>query len=114
MINKIVECDNPNDLATLCNGLKDTKVYDLEIPFESYLRGKYTELYSSSFYRIDERNQVYRLKDNISTEINYNGKNIQVCIPRVSFNFFVHCVGSCSLASDVNDTNYKNDWLDRP
>ena len=114
LINKIVECDNPNDLATLCNSLKDTKVYDLEIPFEPYLRGKYTELYSSSLYRIDERNQVYGPKDNISTEISYNGKNIQVCIPRVDFNFFVHCVGSCSLASDVTDTNYRNDWLDRP
>ena len=114
LINKIVECDNPNDLATLCNSLKDTKVYDLEIPFESYLRGKYTELYSSSLYRIDERNQVYGPKDNISTEISYNGKNIQVCIPRVNFNFFVHYVGSCSLASDVTDTNYRNDWLDRP
>lgn len=79
-----------------------------------YLRGKYTELYSSSLYRIDERNQVYGPKDNISTEINYNGKNIQVCIPRVNFNFFVHWVGSCSLASDVTDTNYRNDWLDRP
>ena len=114
LINKIVECDNPNDLATLCNSLKDTKVYDLEIPFEPYLRGKYTELYSSSLYRIDERNQVYGPKDNISTEISYNGKNIQVCIPRVNFNFFVHYVGSCSLASDVTDTNYRNDWLDRP
>ena len=114
LINKIVECDNPNDLATLCNSLKDTKVYDLEIPFEPYLRGKYTELYSSSLYRIDERNQVYGPKDNISAEISYNGKNVQVCIPRVNFNFFVHCVGSCSLASDVTDTNYRNDWLDRP
>ena len=114
LINRIVECDNPNDLATLCNSLKDTKVYDLEIPFESYLRGKYTELYSSSLYRIDERNQVYGPKDNISAEISYNGKNILVCIPRVNFNFFVHCVGSCSLASDVTDTNYRNDWLYRP
>ena len=114
LINRIVECDNPNDLATLCNSLKDTKVYDLEIPFESYLRGKYTELYSSSLYRIDERNQVYGPKDNISAEISYNGKNVQVCIPRVNFNFFVHCVGSCSLASDVTDINYRNDWLYRP
>ena len=114
LINKIVECDNQNDLSTLYNSLKDTAVYDLEIPFEPYLRGKYTELYSSSLYRIDERKQVYGPKDNISTEINYNGKNIQVCIPRVNFNFFVHCVGSCSLASDVTDTNYRNDWLDRP
>lgn len=114
LINRIVECDNPNDLATLCNSLKDTKVYDLEIPFESYLRGKYTELYSNSLYRIDERNQVYGPKDNISAEISYNGKNILVCIPRVNFNFFVHCVGSCSLASDVTDTNYRNDWLYRP
>lgn len=114
IINRIVECDNLNNLSNLYNDLKDTKVYDLEIPFEPYLRGKYTELYSRSLYRIDERNQVYGPKDSISNTINFNGKNIQVCVPRVNFNFFVHCVGSCSLASDVIDTNYRNDWLDRP
>lgn len=114
LINRIAECDNLNDLSNLYNGLKDTKVYDLEIPFEPYLRGKYTELYSQSLYRIDERNQVYGPKDSISNTINFNGKNIQVCVPRANFNFFVHCVGSCSLASDVTDTNYRNDWLDRP
>ena len=84
------------------------------MPLEPYLRGKYTELYSKSLYRIDERNSVYGPKDSISNEINYNGKNIQVCIPRENFNFFVHCVGSCSLSSDVTDANYRNDWLDRP
>ena len=114
LINKIVECDNTNDLSALYNNLKDTKVYDLEIPFEPYLRGQYTALYSQSLYRIDERNQVYGPKDSISNEINFNGKNIQVCIPRANFNLFVHCVGSCSLSSDVTDTNYRNDWLDRP
>lgn len=114
LINKIVECNNLNDLYALYNGLKDAKIYDLEIPFEPYLRGQYTELYSQSLYRINERNQVYGPKDSISNEINFNGKNIQICIPRANFNFFVHCVGSCSLASDVTDTNYKNDWLDRP
>lgn len=114
LINRIVECDNLNDLSNLYNGLKNTKVYDLEIPFEPYLRGNYTELYSYSLYRIDERNQVYGPKDSISNTINFNGKNIQVCVPRANFNFFVHCVGSCSLASDVTDTNYRNDWLDRP
>lgn len=114
LINKIIECDNINDLSILYDNLKNTKVYDSEIPLEPYLRSKYTELYSQSLYRIDERNQIYGPKDNITNEINYNGKNIQVCIPRENFNFFVHCVGSCSLASDVIDTNYRNDWLDRP
>lgn len=114
LINKIIVCDNINDLFNLYNNLKDTKVYDSEIPLEPYLRSKYTELYSQSLYRIDERNQVYGPKDSVSNEINFNGKNIQVCVPRANFNFFVHCVGSCSLASDVTDTNYRNDWLDRP
>lgn len=114
LINRIIECDNQAELSDLYNSLNNTKVYGLEIPFESYLRAQYTKLYSQSLYRIDERNQIYGPKDSISNEINYNGKNIQVCIPRASFNFFVHCVGSCSLASDVTDTNYRNDWLDRP
>lgn len=114
LINRIIECENIIDLSTLYYNLKDTKVYDSEIPLEPYLRGKYTELYSQSLYRIDERNQVYGTKDSISNELNYNGKNIQVCVPRANFNFFVHCVGSCSLTSDIFDTNYRNDWLDRP
>lgn len=114
LINKIVECDNQDELSDLYNNLNNNKVYDLEIPLESYLRAQYTQLYSQSLYRIDERNQVYGPKDSISNEIKYNGKNIKVCIPRANFNFFVHCVGSCSLANEVTDTNYRNDWLDRP
>ena len=114
LINKIVDCNNVDELATIYNNIKDSKIYDCEIPLEQYLRSKYTELYSQSLYRIDERNQIYGPKDNIMNQINYNGKNIQVCIPRVNFNFFIHCVGSCSLASDVTDKNYRNDWLDRP
>lgn len=114
LINKIIECNNSNDLITSFNSFKNANIYDNEMPLEPYLRGKYTELYSKSLYRIDERNSVYGPKDSISNQINYNGKNIQVCIPRENFNFFVHCVGSCSLSSDVTDANYRNDWLDRP
>ena len=114
LINKIVECQNLNDLTTLYNELKDVKIYVSEIPLEIYLRSKYTELYSQSLYKVAEKNQIYGPKDSISNEINFNGKNIQMCIPRANFNFLVHCVGSCSLASEVSDTNYKNDWLDRP
>lgn len=114
LINKIIECNNSNDLITSFNSFKDANIYDNEMPLEPYLRGKYTELYSKSLYRIDERNSVYGPKDSISNQINYNGKNIQVCIPRENFNFFVHRVGSCSLSSDVTDANYRNDWLDRP
>ena len=114
IINRIVECDNQAELSDLYNSLNNTKVYGLEIPFESYLRAQYTQLYSQSLYRIDERNQLYGSKDSILNEINYKGKNIQICIPRANFNFLVHCVGSCSLASDVTDTNYRNDWFDRP
>lgn len=111
LINKIIECNNSNELITIFN---NSDIYDDEIPFESYLRGKYTELYSKSLYRIDEKNEVYGPKDSISYQANYNNKNIQVCVPRERFNFMIHCVGSCSIASDVIDTNYRNDWLDRP
>ena len=111
LINKIIECNNSNELITIFN---NSDIYDDEIPFESYLRGKYTELYSKSLYRIDEKNEVYGPKDSISYQANYNNKNIQVCVPRVRFNFMIHSVGSCSIASDVTDANYRNDWLDRP
>ena len=111
LINKIIECNNSNELITIFN---NSNIYDSEIPFESYLRGKYTELYSKSLYRIDEKSEVYGPKDSISYQTNYNNKNIQVCVPRERFNFMIHCVGSCSIASNVIDTNYRNDWLDRP
>lgn len=114
LIDLIIKCDNINDLSVLYNNLRNDKIYDSEIALEPYLRAKYTELYSQSLYRIDERNKIYGPKDSITNEIMFNGKNIQVCIPRERFNFFVHCVGSCSLASDVVDENYKNDWLYRP
>ena len=35
LINNIVECDNKNNLAILYNNLKDTLIYNIEIPFES-------------------------------------------------------------------------------
>ena len=114
LIDLIIKCDNINDFSVLYNNLRNDKIYDSEIALEPYLRAKYTELYSQSLYRIDERNKIYGPKDSITNEIMFNGKNIQVCIPRERFNFFVHCVGSCSLASDVVDENYKNDWLYRP
>lgn len=114
LINQIIECDSQAYLFGLYNDSKENKIYDLEIPLELYLRAQYTELYSKSLYRIDEKNQVYGPKDNILTETNYNGNEIQICIPRVNFNFLIHCVGSCSLASDVIDANYRNDWCDRP
>ncbi len=114
LINKIIESDNINELSTMYNDLKDIKVYDSEIPLEPYLRSKYTELYSKSLYRIDEKSQVYEPRNSISNEINYNGKNIKLHVPRENFNFFVHCVGTCSFASDVIDKNYRIDWLERP
>ena len=114
LINKIVECDNNNDLVDIFNAIKEQKLYDCEIPLEQYLRSQYTELYSKSLFRIDERNEVYGPKDNVIKQINFNGKDIKICIPRVKFNLFLHCVGSCSLASEVSDSNYRNDWLDRP
>ena len=111
LINKIVDCENKEDLASIYNSIKDSKIYDCEIPLEQYLRGKYTELYSQSLYRIDEKNQIYGPKDNVMNQINYNGKNVQICVPRANFNFFIHCVGSCS---NSENENYRSDWLDRP
>jgi len=63
LVNKIIECNNSNELITIFN---NSNIYDSEIPFESYLRGKYTELYSKSLYRINEKNEVYGPKDSIS------------------------------------------------
>lgn len=114
LVNKIVECQSPEELIDIYDHYKNLIIYNSEIPLELYLRSKYAELYSESLYRIDEKNQVFGPRDNVSDEVEFNGKRIQVCIPRANFNFFIHRVGSCSLSSDVYDTNYRNDWLDRP
>ncbi len=114
LINKILSCNNNEELLDIYNSLKDKIIYNNEIPLEVYLRSEYTKLYSNSLYRVEEKNNVYGPKDNITNEITFNGKKVQICIPREKFNFFVHCVGSCSVAEDVSDKNYRNDWLDRP
>jgi len=114
IINKIVECNNKEYLIELYNNLKDIKLYNSEIPLESYLRGIYTELYSKSLYRIEEKNQIYGPKDSVSKVIDYNGKKIQVCVPRVNFNFFVHCIDSRYLSSDVMEKDYRDAWVNTP
>ena len=109
LIHKIIECNNPTTLFNLYNNFGTNNIYNNEIPLEIYIRSKYIELYSKSLYRLEEKNSVYGPKDSISEKINYNGKSIEVCIPREKFNFLIHCV-----SSDIIGENYKNDWLYRP
>lgn len=114
LVNEITECNNQEKMSELYNKLKDADIYNSEIPFETYLKSKYTELYDKSLYKINEQSKIYGPKDNITSQALYNGHNVQICIPRQNFNFLVHCIGSCSLESDITDTNYRNDWLNRP
>ena len=113
-LNKIIECNNREELIEIYKNITINDLYKNEIPLESYLRGQYTKLYSMSLYRIEEKNKLYGPKDNYMSSYNYKGKNVPICVPRVNFNFFIHCVGSCSLASEVSSKNYRDDWLDRP
>lgn len=114
LINNIVENNSINELDTIFNSIKDNKIYNKEIPLELFLRSEYTKLYSESMYKIEERNNIYGPVDNVMTSTTYNDKKIDICVPRVNFNFFIHCVGTCSLKEDVIDSNYRVDWLDRP
>lgn len=114
LINKILECKDFSELLDMYNNLDESFFYKSEIPLEIYLRSKYTELYSNSLFKINDKENVYGPRDSVFYKVNYNGKEIKVCVPMVNFNFFVHCVGSCTLASEVSATNYRNDWLDRP
>lgn len=113
-LNKIIECNNREELIEIYKNITINDLYKNEIPLESYLRGQYTKLYSMSLYRIEEKNKLYGPKDNYMSSYNYKGKNVPICVPRVNFNFFIHCVGSCSLVSGVSSKNYRDDWLDRP
>lgn len=113
-LNKIIECNNREELIEIYKNITINDLYKNEIPLESYLRGQYTKLYSMSLYRIEEKNKLYGPKDNYMSSYNYKGKNVPICVPRVNFNFFIHCVGSCSLVSEVSSKNYRDNWLDRP
>ncbi len=112
IINMIIKCKDVSSLKEIYNQYHD-QLYDEVIPFEVFLRAQYSKLYSDSLYKIDERNQVYGPKDSYFEQAEFHDNTIKVCIPRENFRFFVHCVGSCSLASEVIDKNYKNDWMDR-
>lgn len=114
LISKIVDSKSSDELNEIYGNLNAKGVYKNEIPLEAYLRSVYTKLYSDSLFKINEKEKVYGPNDSIFYTANYGDKDVKVCIPRMSFNFFVHCVGSCSLDSDVIDANYKNDWMDRP
>ena len=114
LINRIIDCSNANELLAIYNNVKNANLYNSEIQLETYLRSKYTELYSKSLLKIEEIIKKDDQSDSFISQINYKGKNIQLCIPRDNLKLFVHCVGSCSLSSDVIDKNYKVDWMDRP
>lgn len=114
LLNKIINCKSNDELKKVYGNLNAKGVYNNEIPLEAYLRSVYTKLYSDSLFKINEKEIVYGPNDSIFYTANYGDNDVKVCIPRMSFNFFVHCVGSCSLDSDVIDANYRNDWMDRP
>ena len=68
---------------------------------------------SNSLYKPDVPvKQENGMPDKILKSTEYNGKNVNVCIPRESFNFLVHCVDTCN--SDKIDQNYQRDWEGRP
>lgn len=112
LINKIVESQSFDEILNLYNQYKDNDIYNIEIPFETYLRSEYTKLYSDSLFKIEEKENVYGPQDSIYRKVNYNDKEIKVCIPREKLNFMVHVVGSCSHAE--NKIDYQKDWEDRP
>ena len=72
MNNKIVKCDNQDDLLLIYNSLNNNKIYDSEIPLEAFLRSKYTELYSksllSSVFMEGNNSYTSSLSDNIDSK----------------------------------------------
>ena len=114
LIDKIVNCSSQEDLAMIYNQIKDMQVYSSELPLETHLKAVYSNLYSQSIYSPLEREQVYGPKEHVMTEEEYHGQNVQICVPRANFNFLVHVVGTCSVASDNTSSNYKEDWVGRP
>ena len=114
IINKIIETKNGEDIIAIYNNYKNSDIYSSEIPLDTFLRSTYSKMYSDSLYKLEEKENIYGPKDAIYKTTKYNDSNINICIPREKFNFLIHCVGSCSLATDVIDDNYKIDWADRP
>ena len=113
LISEILECQDKDSLLELYQQQKEEDFYEKEIPLEPYLRSQYAELYSKSLYRIYEGTAIGP-KDYMARQVVYHDKKIPLCFPRANFKLFIHCLGSCSLTSEVTDTNYMKDWLERP
>ncbi len=105
IINKIVESKKQEEIDEIYETYKDQKIYDSELPLDCYLRSVYAKLYDDTLYHVDSKEAV---------ELDYQGKKVKTVIPRDNFHFMVHCIGSCSLSTDVIDPNYQRDWENRP
>ncbi len=113
LLNQIVDSPTEETLNSLHNSIKDIPVYNRCIPFESYLRSVYTELYSKSLYKVAEQENL--ASDVEKKVVSNNGRNVNVYIPRSNFRLFVHCIGTCTINADKLDANnYQRDWEHRP
>lgn len=113
MIHKIVEADSFEVLDSYFFNCPAQSVYKSPIHLETFLRNQYSQIMSNSLYKPDAPvKQENGMPDKILKSTEYNGKNVNVCIPRESFNFLVHCVDTCN--SDKIDQNYQRDWEGRP
>ena len=114
IINKIIKTKDKQELLNIYNQFSINGIYNKEIPLETFLKSVYTRLYSDTLYKVDERYETFGPKEGIEKDIPYGDKNIKMYIPRENFRMLVHCIGYCSLDSEITDSNYRKDWMDRP
>ena len=108
VLNNIVESNSIDFLNIMVSSNIDNKIYNSFLPLDVYLRKEYANLYDKSVYKVGTREDVKE------TLLNYKGNNVDVYIPTSDISFMVHCVGNCSLAEDVTDSNFYKDWVGRP
>ncbi len=107
LLNDIIECNDINVLKELYSSNMNI-VYSESVPLETYLRKEYSDLYRNATYRVDGEDKIKPQR----TTVDYDGSKVDICLPRDSFYFLIHCVGTCSYGTDGE--NYKSEWEDFP
>jgi len=112
-IHNIIETDDITILDNYFLNCPAQSVYSSPIPLETFLRSQYSVIMSNSLYKpnapVKEENGM---PDKLLRTTDYNGQKIDICIPRASFRFLVHGLGTCS--NEKSDNNYQKDWEGRP
>ncbi len=108
LLNSIIDCNDITLLKRLYEENKDYQ-YNNVIPFDTYLKKKYTDLYSKSLFKYNEKRSE---REETLSQVKYGDYQIPVTMMRDDFRFMIHCVGTCS--GNLAGENFRAEWEDFP